>query len=52
MRHMEYVMHTHKPAFQVQLVGTLVNMLKDLVWSHIALVQLPDSCKVQVAGAQ
>ena len=41
--YMEYIMNTNKPTFQVQLVGTLTNTLKDLEWSHTALAQLPSS---------
>ena len=32
------IMCTHKPSLQVKLEGTLANMLKNLVGSHIALV--------------
>ena len=46
--HVEYIVNTGKPNPQVQLVGTLANTLKDFEWSHIALVQLPDSCQMQV----
>ena len=45
-------MNTRKPTQQVQLAGTLTNTLKDFEWSHKALVQLPDSCQMQVTCAQ
>ena len=50
--HVEYIMNTSKPTVQVQLIGTLTNTLKDFEWSHIALVQLPDSCQMQVTCTQ
>ena len=50
--HVEHIMYTHKPALQVQLVGTLTNTLKDLVRSHIALAQLLDSRQMQVESTQ
>ena len=50
--HVEYTMYTSKPTLQVQLVGTLTNMLKDLEWFHIALAQLPDSCQMQITCTQ
>ena len=49
MGYMEYIMNTNKPTLQIHLVITLTNTLKDLEWSHTALVQLPNSCQVQVA---
>ena len=49
---MEYIVDTHKPSLQVNLVSTLPNTLKDLEGSHKVLAQLPHSCKVQVASAQ
>ena len=49
--YVEYVMYTNKPTLQIQLIGTLANALKDLEWSHIARVQLFDSCQVQIACA-
>ena len=45
--HVEYNMNTSKPILQIQLIGTLTNTLKDFEWSHIVLVQLPDSCQMQ-----
>ena len=42
-------MNTNKPTLQIQLIGTLYNMMKDLECCHIALAQLFDSCQVQVA---
>ena len=50
--HVEYIMNTSKPTLQVQLIGTLTNTLKDFEWSHKALVQLPDSCQMQIACTQ
>ena len=50
--HVEYIMNTSKPTLQVQLMRTLTNTLKDFEWSHIALVQLPDSCQMQVTCTQ
>ena len=50
--HVEYIVNTSKPALQIQLIGTLTNALKDFEWSHIALVQLPDSCQMQVTCTQ
>ena len=50
--HVEYIMNTSKPTLQIQLIGTLTNTLKDFEWSHKALVQLPDSCQMQVARTQ
>ena len=50
--HVEYIMNTSKSTLQVQLIGTLTNMLKDFEWSRIALVQLFDSCQMQVTCAQ
>ena len=52
LRHVEYIMNTSKPAIQIQLIGTPTNTLKDFEWSHKALVQLPDSCQMQVTCAQ
>ena len=52
LREMKGVMYTHKPSLQITLVGTLVSTLKNLVGSHIALVQLSYSCQVKVASAQ
>ena len=50
--YVEYIMYVGKPTLQVQLVGTLTNTLKDFEWSHKALVQLPDSCQMQVTCTQ
>ena len=50
--YMENIMNTSKPTLQIQLIGILPNMLKDLEWSHIALVQLPDGCQMQITCAQ
>ena len=50
--HVEYIVYTGKPTLQVQLIGTLTNTLKDFEWTHIALVQLPDSCQMQITCAQ
>ena len=48
---MEHIMDTHKPALQVQLVSSLANTLKNLKRSHKVLMQLPHSCKMQIASA-
>ena len=50
--HVEYIMNTSKPTLQVQIIGTLTNMLKDFEWSHIALAQLLNSYQMQVACTQ
>ena len=50
--HMEYTVNTGKPTIQVQFVGTLTNTLKNFEWSHIALVQLPDTFQMQVTCTQ
>ena len=50
--HVEYIVNTSKSILQVQLIGTLTNTLKDFEWSHIAPVQLLDSCQMQVTCTQ
>ena len=50
--HVENIVNTGKPTLQVQLTGTLTNMLKDFEWFHIALGQLLDSCQMQVTCTQ
>ena len=50
--HVKYIVYTGKPTLQVQLIGTLTNTLKDFEWSYKALVQLLDSCQMQVTCTQ